>query len=240
MKTNLIYLALLVLFISGCATAPFSLERSNPIDSVHEGAIRLGNKTIPLPQGKWKVIARGTKEGFFKMFLLKEHTGKKFSYIHISVDTSSLSREHGYVPSKHFNRINMNHVVVNCNTRGGPQDAWSINHIMVQFNPNNKYPIMSQAAEYIRSNDYVISDVMIAVRHLFTGKYVKRRYLNISYIFNPEAEGIGPVAKSDWASCDWHKMRINKDPKKKAYIEKLKKQGADMHERIRASLGKYY
>ena len=227
----------MVLLLTSCATV--NLVETNPVGKVYEGEIQLGKKSIPLPDGKWIVIANGKKNDFFRIYLLKEHENKLFSYITIDVDTpTKLDAEYGYVASKYLKRENVHHVVVNKNKPREAQDGWLINHLIVHFDPKKKYPILQKAADYIRSHGYIISHDMIQIYHRFTGKYVKRKYLVVSYHYNTEAEGFSPSAKRDWALSDWHILRINKDPKKVAYIEKLKKEHTIMHDKIREGFEK--
>ncbi|MCP3933558.1 MAG: hypothetical protein GY705_31205 [Bacteroidetes bacterium] len=229
-----------VLLTIGCITTTPDLELSNPVGTVHKGEITLGTKNIPLPEGEWKVIACGESNDFFKIILLKEHEKKKFSFIHITVDTPVLSRDFGYVPNENYKRDNLHHKVVKSNQRGEAQDAWGICHVLVHFSPEPKYPIMNKAAEYIRSNGYIISSPMIQVSHTMTGRYNKRRYLKVSYFYNPEAYGIAPVENTEWEYSDWHMMRVDHFPEKVVFIERMKVEGTKMHERIKQGLGKYY
>lgn len=129
--------------------------------------------------------------------------------------------------------------VYNNVTRQG-QNAWSVNYTMVHFNPKPKYPVLTEAAEYIRSNGYVISDVMIKAKHRVTGTHVKSRYLQVNYVYNPDVAGIAPAPKSNWKSSDWNKMRLHKDPQKVAFVEKVKKENAVLHKKIIQGLGAYY
>jgi len=230
----------LSVFLFACVPAGKSLTESARIGTDYEKEITLGSKVIPLPPGQWKVIASGISGDFFKVYLLKEHTGKKFSYITIKVESLQVNRKWGYNSSNYFNRTNMHFAKVYSNTNSLAQDAWAINHIIIHFDEKPDKPVLSQACKYLKENNYVISDVMIGVAHRFTGKHVKERFLVVNYYYNPEAEGIIPVPKSNWTTSDWHKMRISKDPQKVAFIEKLKIDHTEMHEKIRQGLGDYY
>ncbi|MCP3930460.1 MAG: hypothetical protein GY705_15315 [Bacteroidetes bacterium] len=240
MKYCFMVISTYVLLMIGCVTITPDLELSNPVEKVYRGEVSLGTKNIPLPEGEWKVIASGEINDFFKIYLLKEHENKKFSYIRITVDTPMLHRDSGYAPSEYFNRDNLHHKVVNSNQDGEVQDAWAINHTLVHFNPEPHKPIMNKAAEYIRSNGYIISSPMIKVSHRMTGAHNKRRYLVVSYFYNPEAYGIAPVEHTTWKYSDWHMMRVNHFPEKVEFIEMMKVEGAKMHERIKQGLGRYY
>ena len=239
MKYLFVLVGACALLIAGCATTP-NLELSNPVGTVYEGEITLGTKNIPLPEGEWKVIASGEENNFFKIFLLKEYENKKFSYVYIAVDTPMLSRDYGYTPSKFFERIDLHYKVVKSNGSGQAQDAWAINHNMIHFSPNPKFAIMNKAAEYIRSNGYIISSPMVSVKHRMTGWRNKRRYLEVTYYYNPEAYGIAPAEQTSWKYSDWHMERVGQFSEKVAFIEKMKIEGAEMHERIKQGLGEYY
>jgi len=236
MKKQFIIFISLAFLLTGCIT-PGSIK-TNPIGKVYKNSIQLRNKIIPLPVGEWKVIGRGfrTEEKYFELYLLKEtKRGEIHSTIVITADT--LNNEYtGYKSSKYCKRINVHHVVVKNNARQRAQDCWLINHIRMSVNP--KRAALKEAYNYLESNRFVLPKNMIQVFHRFTGKYKKSKFLTVSYYYNPEVEGFEPPTEANWSSSDWHPLQINKDPKKVKYIERLKKEGAIMHEKIREGFGK--
>jgi hypothetical protein len=83
--------------------------------------------------------------------------------------------------------------------------------------------------DYVEKNDLELPVTMIAVQYLRSGR---GRFMSLNYYFNPELEGIAPPERAEWRTSDWHRDRYSHDPKKKAYIEKLIKWGAEWHARV--------
>ena len=215
-----------------------SLEETNPVGKTYTDSIQLGAKTVPLPEGEWKVIATGKlKEPFFKIILLNEHKDKQGNLTVITVDTPPLRRPYGYTVNKNLNREDMLHVVENSNYDGKPQDGWCINHLMPHLNPQDKHPVVNKASKYIRDHNLVLPNVVIGVTHHLTGYRIKRRYLSVLYYYNPELEGFPQEEKSNWEYCEWHKNRIVQHPERVAFIETLKKKHAQLHEKIKKGFG---
>lgn len=100
-----------------------------------------------------------------------------------------------------------------------------------------KYKSSFRFIDYLLSNNITIPKITIQTFHHFTGKYKKNKFLEVGYYLNPEIKGFEPLNESSWGTSDWHPLRIENDPKKKAYIERLKKDGAIMHEKIRVGFG---
>ena len=74
---------------------------------------------------------------------------------------------------------------------------------------------------------------MIGVFHHLTGKYGGRKYLDVTYLYNPESVGFISSFPSDWSTSDWHINRIHQYPERLSYIEKLKEDHIEMHKKIK-------
>ena len=167
--------------------------------------------------------------------MLKEIGNKKLHSL-LAITTDSMINSYiGYLPHKSLIREDVHHIVVKNNENGGAQDGWLVNHIRSSLDV--KRTAQKEAFDYLVLNSYVIPKNVIQIFHHFTGKYKKNKYLDVGYFLNPEIEGFEPPSESDWNSSDWHPLQINKDNKKIEYIERLKKEGAIMHEKIRVGFG---
>ena len=237
MKSNLLFLTVMAFLLTSCATTP-GLKENNPIEKVYNNSIQLRNKTIPLPAGEWKVIGRATygdNDAYFRIVLLKVTESKEME-ASIIITTDTWQNEYiGYNRYKPCDRTDILHVEVKNNSRGGAQDCWAINHFKTSVNPKN--PAIKEAFKYLVSNKISMPTIMITTYHRFTGKHTKSKMMNMLYYVNPEAEGFDAPTMADWSTSDWHLLQINKYPKKVEYIERLKKEGAIMHEKIREGFG---
>ncbi len=195
------------------------------------------NKTVPLPEGEWKVIGRAThgyNKAYFKIVLLKVTEGKEMEAIIVNTDT--LQNEYnGYVRDKRCDRKDVLHFEVKNNNYQGAQDCWIINHIKMSVDP--KHPAIQEAFDYLLLNKISVPTIAILTYHRFTGKYTNSKFMTVWHYVNPEVEGFDPPTMADWSTSDWHPLQIHKYPKKVEYIERLKKEGAIMHEKIREGFG---
>lgn len=173
---------------------------------------------------------------YFEIILLKEFETKRIDSL-LRITTESMANNSpGYLPHEYLKRKDVHHVVVKNNSELGAQDGWLINHFIIDLDIT-KSPALEEVYNYLLSNKIVIPKLQIQTFHHFTGKYQKNRYLEVAYYTNPEIEGFESPNETKWGSSEWHPLRINDDPKKKAYIERLKNEGAIMHEKIRAGFG---
>ena len=224
------------LVMTGCVTP--DVKETVSLEKVYENSISLRNKTIPLPKGKWKVIGSGYQkdDAYFEVVLMKEIDEKQIDSFALIVTNSKHNKYNRYYPSKYCKRIDVHHVVVKNNKHRGTQDCWLINHYRMYVKPSR--PALKEAYEYLTSNKYTLPKIMINSYHRFTGRYVNSKYLEVYYYFNPEVEGFEPPTITEWSTTSWNPLQINKYPKKVAYIERMKKECAILHDQIRDGFGK--
>ena len=225
-----------ILLLTGCATKPSLLE-TNPIGKEYTGSITFRNKTVPLPEGTWKVIGTELKDSFFRVVLLKNTSGKVMEdSIIIHVETNATIRDRGYVKTKDFEKSDYHYSEIFNNNDGEAQDAFFVKHTRMSMNTKREH--LKKAFNYLIENNYIVPTVLIEGRHRFTGKNIKRKYLLFSYYKNPEAEGFAPPSNSDWHTSDWHPLHISKDQKKEAYIDNFIELSKTMHVQLKNGFGK--
>lgn len=118
-----------------------------------------------------------------------------------------------------------------------PSKTTIINHIRISFDEKASQA-NKEAYKYIIDNKLVMPGNFILTYHRFTGASIKSKFLEYSIYVNPEVDGFDPPTNSEWASSDWNTLKINSDPKKVAYIEKLKKEGAVFHQKLKEAFEK--
>ncbi len=246
MRKNYLLFIIIAFLLTSCITP--GIKETNPVGKVYRDSIQLWGKFIPLPEGEWKVIGRGAPSNagrnmyiaeqniFFDIVLLKESETKKVHSILLITTESMTNNTPGYTPVEYLKRKDVHHVVVKNNESGGAHDGWLINHYLMSIDLRGR-PAVEEAYNYLLLNKITIPKIMIQTFHHFTGKYQKNRYLDVGYFSNPEIEGFESPNESNWGTSEWHPLRIENDHKKKAYIERLKNEGAIMHEKIRVGFG---
>ncbi len=238
MRIKLLLVISFLLFIcSGCVAQKNFIE-TNPIDKVYKNSINVLDMELPLPEGEWKVVGRGLgyKSMFTEIFLVKTIGNNPHSIIEINRDSWHNTAHAGYIPNTYLKRENIHHVVVNKNKRSEARDGWVINHIRMGFNAKDTKP-EKEAYKYLIDNKMIMPGNFIKSYHVFSGKYNKKKYLSYSIYINPEVDGFDPPKDAAWGSSDWHILKISNDPKKVAYIENLKKEGAVFHKKLREAFG---
>lgn len=238
---NLFSIALMLTFIvfSSCVTTGIKeLESQNPIGKTFRDNIQLGNKTIPLPEGEWKVIGRSKEYGDDKYFIVILINEIKDNILHdlvyIKVDTPQ-NKYTGYKVSKYCQRNDVLYVNAYKNVPLGHHDCWLINHYRLSFSAKNE--ATKQAHNYLKDRNIITPNYMIQSWHFLTGKYGGSKYAVVHYFYNPEYEGFDPAPPGDWATSPWHVLHINSDPNKVKYIEKIKKEGESLHNKFRVGFG---
>jgi hypothetical protein len=233
---------MLILFFTACSGLT-SLEKEITVEKEYENDIKVGNKTIPLPEGKWKVVGRGltSNDSFFIVYLFQEKPDGLFSYLMITTESpfSSSSGFFGYKRDDNFDRTNMLYVKSISNKEGEAQEGWYINNSICHFAQDSKTKAEIASKEYIKSHNLTISNDMISVTHRFASKGPGNSYLRVEYFYNPEADGFQKSTSEYWSTSPWNSIRINSDQNKVAYVEKLKKYHAEIHDRIKTDYQKH-
>lgn len=213
---------------------PIYDKRINPIGKIYESSIKLFGRTIPLKQGKWKVIGRGNPSSisidpFFQLILLKEVGYKKIHTLLVIMTDSMTNSFSGYESYPGFKSEDSYLTVVQNNEHRGAHDGLLINNCLFSNIPIVGFPF-EEAKKYLLSNSYEIPKTVIQTLHHFTGKDKKYKFLTVGYFSNPEIEGFD-------SNTDWHPLRVIEDNNKVEDIERLKKEGAMWHENIRIGFG---
>ena len=229
--------------LTGCVEQTANLETVfKPDDNnIFRDSFSIRDKTIPLPEGEWKIISSGfDSDNFFYVVLIQEHPGEIFSYVTVQVDSIQLNREGGNFKNKDLERSDMLRVFKHKNVQGEPVDGWFINNFIPTFTAKDSdSQFQKDASRYVASHKLIISDDMILVSHLFTGSHpYKKRLLRVRYAYNPEAAGFSPSPKSSWSTSEWNAVRFNTDPQKVAYIDELTEKHTLIHEQIKAGFHK--
>ena len=210
-KNYSLFILIAFAFLLTSCIAP-GIKETNPVGKAYRNSIQVWDRTIPLPEGEWKVIGRGTPSNtgdniYFQyplysgILLFKEfETNKVHSVLRITVESMTNSLI-GYLPNTYLNRKDVHHVVVKNNEKGDAQNGWLINHFLVNINPKSEGGLQ-EAYDYFLSNKTTIPKLQINTFHHFTGKYQKNKYLDVSYFISPEIEGFETQNESSWGSSE--------------------------------------
>lgn len=237
MKTAIAVIATLVL--AGCQTTGSNFVAPKT-GSTYQNVFDLGNGSqLPLPEGTWtlvgnKGITNNTGQYLYQPILADFRNGvvQKIVWATTAIGgKNSPGFTDGYIAFRTCSRTNMHFVKTNLMVENGDQDCWFLNHFVMSGTNDRTPPSIIQSREYFAANK-----IKIPLTAIYSGHHLanfRLQFLTARYFFNPEVEGFSPPAQAAWSINDWHKDRYFSDPKKVAYIEKIKAWGAQWHQRVK-------
>lgn len=240
---------LLAIAVGACVPTkkelPISLNLS-PIGTKFLDEISVSDKKIPLPGGEWTVIGTQiTKDQNAKfhaaLMLIRTEENSVVSAVEIITNVgakSSAAGEEdgdGWPTRRACTRDELHFLDVKENTRLGAQDSWWVNHRrMHRFGVGNSEHWM-EARKFLVKHKISAPLDMVAVSFRFADKV---DYMTAYYFFNPESEGL--LTNKDiywsvrnWETSDWHPDRIDVDPAKRRYLNRLIDWGKKWYPKIK-------
>ena len=213
--------------------------------TVYTGSLDVAvDKKIPLPPGEWILVGyemrkNNSRVPFFRPQLIQVKgnvvTGLIEANVQADAGNSVGNWGDGYVLNQSCYKANTIHQKMIANGENREQDCWGVNHFLMTN--DGKDLDVNERYEYIKKHNLILPVNMIKVGFHFAFK--QPNFLDVSYGFNPEAEGFGPPTNAGWAESDWHKDRYYADPKKVEFINKLISWGEATHDRVKEGfLGK--
>jgi|TARA_R110000751_G_scaffold22366_2_gene63069 hypothetical protein len=224
-----------VAVLAACQTTNAKLDDISPQGSILTGEYLTANGRVkvPLPEGEWIVAGSGYRRVGYEnpieeVILVQVDDGTVIHYIEIRTDIAASPI--GWKKSTFCERNDIHYIKKISNVPAGSQDCWGINHFRMTF--TGKIPLyMEEARTYIVDHKIRSPLNALAVEYRLADK---PHFLDVKYFFNPEADGFEPPKIAEWATSDWHRDRVYMDPKKVAYIKKLKSWGEDWHTKVKA------
>jgi hypothetical protein len=141
-----------------------------------------------------------------------------------------------------FHRLSKDSPVIGC---------WSVtyidlskenkNNIFVQNDANinkllderdlkiERFDLRDQLKAFVSARGVRLPTTMAAVT--FWGA-IRTRAVSVTYLFNPDLEGIPPTRENDTLLSDWHMSNIDRFPKKAQFVSKLNDWGARWQDRF--------
>ena len=225
-----------LLFLTGCTEAALGdFKKHFAVDSRVTGPVVIGRKQIPLPDGDWVVAARDTSYSKLStpqvaLVLVNRNPSDPAFGIAIYTNVVSTQSTTGWTPLSTCTRKDVLSPSPSYSEKGGGEECWFINHqIMTRTSRASK--LQADALDYMHAHHMRLPNTTV-----YTGYRIadERDYLTVRYHFNPEAEGFVPDQGGGWRTSDWHRDRIDRDPRRVAYIDARKKWSADWLRKVRA------
>lgn len=239
MKKLILLAIVVVLSLGGCADKKMSnIKEDFPQSAQHQGSIIVDNMILPLPEGEWKVFGSGNiKNGKGISLVLGETQGNKLSrIIYISRNRKFKG---SFKKDRRLKRKDNLHTYINEeNTEVGKQNGWFIDYMNCSaFVPREwNSDAKKQAYNHIVDSKLAMPINLISTHHIFTDHYGKLLMYDI--IINPDLEGLEPSASGEKRLSDWNSLRINNFPEKVAFVEKLRIENTEFHQKLKDAFDK--
>ncbi len=200
------------------------------LNQTYRDVIRLnynsGSTQIPLPPGEWVLAGYDEPYNNIDIKMVKAYLARIENKVVTGVIKFTLPTDlsdGGWIVPRFCDRENIVFIEKLSAYESGDIDCWGINHS----------GIGAGKGKSVRSRmffDYVVAHEIEVPRYMIYVAYYKAdstNYLSLRYYFNPDVEGVEPDPTAGWGYSEWHRNRINADPKKVAYIERLKLWGRE-------------
>ena len=177
---------------------------------------------IPLPAGAWHVI--GVKERkslsggstFATVYLLQTVDKRLVSVVIIGYPV--INRSLGWRVPSWCERGRKHHFEGKAMHAGTQIDCWGVSH--AEMTKGDEKNSASQVVRYAQSLGIKVPSNTVSAQYV-RANY--GRYFRVAYYVNPEMAGLGPPEHADHSSSDYHPDRIGNYPRKKAFVEHVKK-----------------
>jgi hypothetical protein len=210
-----------------------------PIGAKVSGSFEIGQARLPLPEGEWTVLGKmeersyGGPSGVIiqRVFLAQFQNGALSRAVLASSNEEGV--RFGWKRNTNCDRVDMHFVSADKNYDVQNQQCWWVNHVTTAVG-NSTWKSITDAYAYMDKNNIRRPSTVVGV---FYSLVRGSNFVDAIYWFNPESDGFEPPKTIDWRNNDWHKSRIVGDPKKGAYIDRLKTWGTSTLPRVQAAFG---
>ena len=210
-----------------------------PIGTKLSGTFEIGQARLPLPDGEWILLGKmeersyGGPSGVLiqRVFLAQFQNGVLSRAVLAGSNEEGV--RFGWKRNTNCDRVDMHFVDADKNYDVQNQQCWWVNHVTTAVG-NSTWKSITDAYAYMDKNGFRRPSTVIGV---FYSLVRGSNFVDAIYWFNPEADGFDAPKSVNWRNNDWHKSRIVDDPKKLAYVQKLKAWGAGNLPRVKAAFG---
>ena len=194
-----------------------------------EGVARIGDRQVPLPAGKWKlVLAETGRRGSVKSgtaFLVQRVDGKFAGYLFVRTNLEHGSTS-GWKRPRWCDRTNVHHADSDSYYNVQDADCWILNHRIVS-NKVLRWDFLNRIKDYLRKHGAASTAV---------GNQYRRNdaydYLEVAHFVNPAAFGFPPERGTRWVESRWHRNAVEGTPRR-AFVDAVKAFGETYREAFR-------
>ena len=194
-----------------------------------EHVARIGDKQVPLPDGKWElVLAETDRRGSVKSgtaFLVRKVDGNLAGYLFVRTNLEHGSGS-GWNRPRWCDRDNVHHTDSDSHYNKQDADCWFVNHRIVS-NKVARWDFLNRMKAYLRKHG--AATTVVGNRYRRNDAY---DFLSIAHFLNPAAYGFPPERGTRWVESRWHRNAVDGTPRR-AFVDAVKAFGAKYREAVR-------
>jgi hypothetical protein len=220
-------------FVFAPAPALSDQIRNAPVGTKVRDIAAISNHQVPLPPGEWVLAARqtvmsggpGRAVRLVQIYLVQIQNNELARYVFIATNLDASGGGWARDPNT-CDRSDKHYAYSDSNYNSHDVTCWYINNIGVTPAATAS-DLYRQFYSY--SDDAKRPTSMMALNFYLVRGY---EYLRVIYSHNPAAEGVAPIPLEG----PWQIDAVRKDPKKKAYLELLRREGEATAAKLRDGL----
>lgn len=200
----------------------------------------LGRSTFALPPGEWQVVATDSRD--VTRGGIKAASAVAAYVVQVDASRTFIAGMFHEAPLSSISTSSWNDSL--CDRRNTLfYNAFSdrfdfpeclrIDHIVQWFSRVPSGKLDRKVWDWFRKNKVRLP---VTVLNSYYRKYFSGDYVQVNISVNPEWFGQEPAVKTIWAESEWEPLTYDNDPKRKAFVENLKKWSYAMADNARATL----
>lgn len=224
--------ALAALILGGCTNEIGTAGDAFMSGSSVAKPLRVGQKTIPLPDGKWIIAGSERTYGTLgtpieNLVLLNTEKNAEILAVFVNTNLQRTAGSHWTLPSSCFRR-DMLFVDGLQNYSEERHKCWYVNHIILGRTSRTSASIL-HALDVAHQRGMAVPTVGL---YAYFHEADDSDEFSVGYLFDPSAAGIPVGSSSSWLVSDWHPDRIDTSTQRKAYVAKVIEWGRSWWPRV--------
>ena len=195
-----------------------------------EHVASIGNKQVPLPEGKWEVVlSEADRRGAVKagnVFLVRKANGRLVGHLFVRTNLEAGSGN-GRKRPHWCDRSNVHHNGSDNYYNKDDADCWMLIH-RIFTNKVLRVDFYNKTKDYLRKHE--------ATSTLVGSMYWRNDsfdYMLVSYFVDPTAFGFPSERGKRWTESKWHATAVGEGSPRRGFIDAVKAFGGKYREAVR-------
>jgi len=218
------FVAVMVCFLFSGEAGATDLVKADLDTPVADGIAQIGNKKYPLPPGEWTLVARTTRSvqviggisggRTVSAILLYREGGALRAGMVIAATLDPFSALN-WTTDGACDRKDLVYKQVLNRSPNLPECIY-VNHIVNALRNTGDWA--NDAALWLERHHVSVPATVLSANY---EDYQSSGYVTLRIYINPEVSRQRPSSRPGWGENDWHKDRVENDPARKEYLDKV-------------------